>query len=452
MDDRARFVGRTAELEHTLQHVIGLRHGAAPQRCLVNICGVHGSGKSALLGELARRAAEQPGLLCLPLRLPPLPPAHRSPTLEARQVILRQLGAALDIDIDIDPPPDEDAADAALAALVADLLRRRTPVLLLIDAASHSALAGFGWVERGLLLPLVRTDRMVAVIASRSPLRWRELDTRRRAETRALDPLTVAETAAQLGLGEHAAARIHALTVGLPLANEMARALLHEQPDPADWGASDEAALAQRIVEQIYARVEPTLTTELRCALEVLAVVREFAIPLMQTLLGFCDAPGQPRSQALQLVMVRQLQDLDLVVWEHSSASWRLVPVLRHLIAERLRRNNPERYRTIQRMACDYYRQMLDEVLVSRHIHVAELLWHTIDSQGAAGKPAPELLRDLVRDYLFSPDGRQTDQVTIAALRARLIADPDLPSALRDHEPELDALVTVLDQAVAERV
>jgi hypothetical protein len=445
MDDRARFIGRTAELDYNFQRILGLRHGATPQRCLVNIHGVYGSGKSALLGELARRAAEQPGLLCLSLRLSPLPDAHRSPTLEARQAILRQLGAA-------DPPPDEVAADAALAALVAELLGRRAPVLLLIDAASHSALTSFGWVERGLLLPLVRAERLVAVITSRSPLRWRELDTRRRAETRALDPLTVAETSAQLGVDALAAARIHALTVGLPLANEVARAQLREQPDPAGWDALSEAALARRIVEQIYARVEPTLTSELRCALEVLAVVREFAIPLMQTLLSFCDAPGQARSQALQLVMVRQLQDLDLVVWEHASASWRLVPVLRHLIAEQLRRNDPERYRAIQRVACNYYRQMLDEVLVSRHIHLAELLWHTLDSQGASGKPAPDLLRDLMRDYLFSPDGRQTDQITIAALRARLVANPELPAALRDHEPELEALVTVLDQAVAARV
>jgi hypothetical protein len=267
-----------------------------------------------------------------------------------------------------------------------------------------------------------------------------------------LNPLSLSETAAQLGLNETAVAPVYALTLGLPLANQVAQTLLREQPDPTQWDATTQAALTRQIVAQIFKRIGPALTPELRCALETLAVVREFAIPLMQLLLTFCPAAGQARSQALQLVVVRQLQDLDLVVWEHSSTSWRVVPVLRHLIAAMLRHNEPERYRSIQRAACAYYRQMLDEVLVSRHIHLAELLWHTLDNPAEATQPAAELLRDLVRDYLISPDGRQSDQIAIAALRDRLAADPGLPEDLRHYQPDLDGLVRVLDQTVAERV
>ncbi|NTU83024.1 MAG: ATP-binding protein, partial [Chloroflexales bacterium] len=91
--DTQRFIGRAAELDTLLQHVAGLRLGAPPQRCLINACGVHGIGKSALLAALRQRAAGEAGLRTLSLELPPLPPAHKAPTLEARQAILRQLAA-----------------------------------------------------------------------------------------------------------------------------------------------------------------------------------------------------------------------------------------------------------------------------------------------------------------------------------------------------------------------
>lgn len=451
MDDRAQFVGRTTELEHIFQHVHSMRSGVMPQRCLVNICGSHGLGKSALLAELAQHAAQQANLLCLSIQLPLVPPEVKTPPLAVRQAIIQQLSAVV-TDVVVVPPADEAAADETLATLAAALIAHRSRVLLLIEAETRTAPVSFGWVERGLLLPLVRAERLVAVVTSRAPLRWRELDTRRRAETRALSPLSLAESAAQLGLATAAARPVYALTVGVPLANQQALALLREQPDPASWDAATQTALARQIVAQIYARVGPALTPELRCALETLAVVREFAIPLMQLLLNFCNSPGQPRSQALQLVVIRQLQELDLVVWEHASTSWRVVPVLRHLIAEQMRRDEPERYRAIQRVACDYYRQMLDEVLVSRHIHLAELLWHSLDSQDVASQPVADLLRELVRAYLVSPDGRQADHIAIAALRERMLADPDLPAALQRYEPDLDALVSVLDQTVAERV
>jgi hypothetical protein len=451
MDDRAQFVGRTAELEYILQHVYGLRNGVTPQRCLVNICGAHGLGKGALLAALAQHAAQQADLLCLSIQLPLLPPEDKMPSLAMRQAIIQQLSAAV-MEVATAPPADEAATDAALADLAARLVAHHDRLLLLIEAETRTAPVSFGWLERGLLLPLVRAERLVAVVTSRAPLRWRELDTRRRAETRTLAPLSLAETAAQLGLDPDAARPVYALTIGVPLANQHALAMLREQPDPADWDAATQTTLARRIVAQIYLRIGPALTPELRCALETLAIVREFSIPLMQRLLSFCHPPGQPRNQALQLMMVRQLQDLDLIAWEHASTSWRVVPVLRHLIAERLRRDDPQRYRAIQRVACDYYRQMLDEVLVSRHIHMTELLWHSLDSQDATSQSVAELLRELVRTYLVSPDGRQADYVAIAALRERMLADPDLPTTLLPYEPHLEALMNVLDQTVAERV
>ncbi|NTU83659.1 MAG: hypothetical protein HGA45_30525, partial [Chloroflexales bacterium] len=338
------------------------------------------------------------------------------------------------------PAADEAAADAELAAFAAGLIE--APVLLLVEAEHRSAPALFGWVERGLLLPLVRAERLVAVITSRSPLRWREFDTRRRAETFTLAPLGLDDTAAQLGLEPAAAAAVHQITVGLPLANELARDLVAERPDPAMW---DQAALSRTILAALYQRIEPGLTPELRCNLEVLSVVREFALPLLQALMVFCGEESRSRSQALQLITIKQLQELDLVLWDQACLSYRVAPVLRQLIAGTLRRTDPERYAAIQRAAVGYYRQMLDEVLVSRHVHLLELLWHTLDSQAPAGQTPPELLRGLVARYLTSPDGHHVDAEAVAALRAQIAADPELPAVLRRHGADLTAIVAVLD-------
>lgn len=439
------FAGRSAELDQVLNLVAGLRVGAVPKKCLFNIFGVNGIGKSAFLRALAQRLAGEPGLRTITLTLPPLPPSQKAPTLELKQAVLRQLAGA-DPASWADPLTDA-AADEAIATLAAQLVERGTPVMLLIESEARSAPATFGWLERGLLLPLVRGERAGAVITSRSPLRWREFDTRRRTETVTFAPLGLAETAAQLGLGEAAAAAVQRLTAGLPLANELARTILTEQPDPLAWDDATQAELSRRVVAAIYERVEPGLTPDLRCALEVLSVVREFAMPLLQSLLTYCDEHSQARSQDFQLFIIRQLQELNLVRWDQNGLAYRVAPALRPLFAETLRRTDAGRYKAIQRTASTYYRRMLDEVLISRHVHVVELLWHTITSEEGQDTPPVELLRELVRGYLASPDGRHIDQEALAALRAHLAATPDLPDLLRQRGSSIDELIAALDEA-----
>ncbi|PDW02237.1 ATP-binding protein [Candidatus Viridilinea mediisalina] len=446
MEARAPFVGRTAEIEHVLQHINGLCYGATPQLCLVNFCGVYGIGKSALLAELAERTEGYADVFGLSLQLPALPVGAKTTPLDARQAIIRQLHPH-----DGELPPDNAAADGALAACAAALLRRRQPILLLIEAEARHAALSFGWIERGLLLPLVRANRLVAVVTSHTPLRWRELDTRRRAESRILQPLNLAETALQLGGGSNAATAIYRLTMGLPLANAVAQHVLLEVAEPEGWDQSLQVALLQRSVDAIYARIGPELTRELRFALEALAVVREFAIPLLQRLFNSCDLPGQSRSQAAQLMMVRQLQELDLVVWDQTNNAWRVVPLLRSLLAQLLRLKHPAHYAALQRLACDYYRQMLDDVIVARHIHVAELFWHTIESQQHNGTTADEVLRDLVQRYLVSPDGQQVDSAALYALRDRLLQDAEQPQHVFGQMEDLTTLVALLDQTATER-
>jgi hypothetical protein len=438
-------VGRAAEIDSLLPLIAGLRLGAPPQRCLINLCGVYGIGKSALLAALGRRAAEEAGLRVIGLRLPalsPLPSAQRLP-LAARLALLDQLVAQAGL-ARPQPPADEAAADAALAAAAA-ALAAGPPALVLVEAEDHTAPAAFAWLERGLLLPLVRAGRAGAVIASRPPMRWREFDTLRSAELLALGPLSPQGTAAQLGLGPAAAEAVQALTIGHPLANEQARATLAEHPDPAAWDEATRAALAGSIVAALYARAGPGLTPELRCALEVLAVVREFALPLMRALLPFCPEGLCPPTQAARLGALQRLQELDLVLWDQSSLSYRVAPTLRRLIAGALRRSDPRRYAAIQSAAVSYYRQMLDETLISRPVHLLELLWHTLDSGATLAEPPPATLRRLARTYLAGPPvSGESDALTVVG---RLIAlDAELPIVLARHGTDRATMLAALHE------
>jgi hypothetical protein len=432
-----RFVGRAAEIREAVEQIHGLQRGLAAQTCLINYYGTYGVGKQALLAELLRRAADEPGLTTVALTLPPHDSQQREPDAAEKRALVSQLAAA-------GAPVGDADDDQALAQAAAGLAARRGPTLLLIGADSRGTPALFGWVERGLLLPLVRAGKAAALITSRTPLRWREFDTRRRAESRELAPLTAAETAAQLGLSPEQAAPIQALTCGLPLANALAQEELASGRGPEYWGAHG-AALARRIVATIYERAGPGLTPELRCALEVLAVAREFALPLIQALLPpFCPEFAQPRSQALQLATIRQLQELDLVTWNQQSLSYQITPLVRRLVASAVRREAPERYARIQRAAAAYYARQLDEVPISRHVHLAELLWHTLDGDGGALDPAATLA-GLARTHLASTDGRYVDEESLAALRGRLSGDEELHGLLAARGSGLAPVLQALD-------
>lgn len=441
-----RFIGRSAELRDALEQIQALRRGRPAPMCLVNYYGAYGIGKQALLAELAQRAAEEPGLTAISLVMPEQPAQQRAPDLEAKQALLRQLVDVVGELPALASAAAEDVADRALAQAAAALVARKNPSLLLISGEARATPVLFGWIERGLLLPLVRAGKTAALVTSRAPLRWREFDTRRRAESRALAPLAPEETAAQLGLDTSDGARVHALTLGLPLANALAQEQIAAGSSPGAWGAAEEAALARRFIAAIYERAGPELTPELRCALEILAVAREFALPLIQALLpAFCNDFDQPRSQSLQLLTIRQLQELDLVTWDQQSLSYQITPLVRRLIASAVRRESPERYTAIQEAAAGYYARQLDEVPISRHVHLAELLWHTLDARREAADDPRAALTTLARTYLVSRDGRLVDEESLAALRARLGGDVELAELLAARGVALVELLQALD-------
>ncbi|MBP1466764.1 hypothetical protein EYB53_013700 [Candidatus Chloroploca sp. M-50] len=452
-DKPERLVAHTAELEQLHERLDNLRRGAVPLRCLVNLCGVYGIGKRTLLAHLDQRTLLPDDVVKLRLALPILPPSARFVPLALKQALLDQI-AACHPALTISPAPINDLnADAALTGLAGQLIEQSTCCLLLLDATVRGTPIAFNWLERGLLLPLVRTDHMIATIISRSPLRWREFDTRRRAEIMVLAPLSLEETALHLQLSIPEAEIIYGLTSGLPLANELALQMQAYLPVPSEWETGDKADLMGQILDALYQLVGPDLSPVLQCALEVLSVVREFSVPLMQRLIQHaCGTTSETTRQTFLLLMVKQLQELDLVIWDQASLSYRVAPTLRRIIGTYVRYNNPERYEALRQLITDYYRQMLDEVLVSRHIHLVEFLWHLLDTPAPGEHRPANLLRGLVTRYLVSPDGRQIDDEEMSQLQMYLVTDPDLPAVLRRYGTHSQELVAMLEAQLSNDV
>ena len=302
---RPGFINRSTEVDVVLQQVAELRSGVAAQKCLVNIYGVYGTGKSALLEHLAERMSSFTDLRTLRIEIPALAPGEKTPSAEAKISIIRQLhddsqsdGSALREVLAADVDKTESAGDAALERYAQLLFGLRQPIVLLINAESSGAPAAFVWLERGLLKPLVNAHCLVAVITSRKEVLWREFDTRNRAKSLTLSPFTVVQTAEQLAVAPESVTSIFALTRGLPLANELARHMLAEAPNPQAWSVEQQITLIQAIRDAIYARIGPELTSQLCCILEVLAVVREFDVLLMHQLVNrFCVSEGLTQSR-----------------------------------------------------------------------------------------------------------------------------------------------------------
>jgi hypothetical protein len=440
------FVNRAEEIETALQQVAALRHGEAGQQCLVNIHGAYGVGKTALLDHLAERVGGYPDLLVLRLDLPALAASDKVPSPEAKRGIVRQLlarglGERADDAVNL-----ELSGDDALERSAHLLLGQKRPIVLLINAESAGAPAAFAWVERGLLKPLVNTHRLVAVITSRKLVLWREPDTRKRAAASDLRPLSAEETAAQLGVGPEGAAAIFALTRGLPLANEIARRALAEAPNPLAWAAEQQTELMRAISEAIYARLGPEITPELRSILDVLAVVREFEVPLMQLLVNrYCGPEGLPYSQKLILEIIQQLTPFDLISWNQS---YQVTPTLRPLLADALRRTEPERYRAIQATAYNHYHSPVRPPPGLRIKDFIELLWHRIDQQPGDGVQTRALFVELLGEVLLLA-GRPYPSHARAELANRLRADRELGALLAAQQISVDALMDEFDAYVA---
>lgn len=461
---RARnFVTRPPLIDLIAQNLHDLILSLPVLQCILNFYGVPGIGKTALLAAVEETYRHDQRLVTIGFSVEDLGQELQQAKVRFLKCFAAYRGQMADTLhttlAELADTSDEEQLNAALQTLVTSLRNEPKPLLLVIDAWEYVPEALFAWVERSLLLPLMRNTRLLCLLGSQSPLRWRQFEVRRSVSAKRLAALSVAETTAQLGCGDAVGKMAYALTFGHPLANET---LFHTAIAPnrhlpaaglADLITSRRAELAEQVEQAIYARVLrlTEVTTELQQIFHVIALFREFDIHTLRTVLPLFYPAFRNRSESALLMSIKQLLDTRLVRWSDDSRAYQLDQTLRQILAHALSLREPDLYERIRAAAISYYEQLIHDVPGSRTVYVVEYFCHALYKAGSTPynkKTIEDRMQKIVRAYYYSPDGRYRDETELTLLRKRFAQDEELPGILRDHQLSPHLFVQLIDAAL----
>ncbi len=457
---RARhFVDRPAVTGLIAQRLHDLLHSLPVLQCIVNIYGVPGIGKTALLAETVAVRRHDARLITISFSVDGLGQELQPAKVRFLRcfrgyaaTLTGDLGALLE---GLAETSDEPTINRALQAMVASLNTQERPVLLVLDAWESVPEALFAWIERSLLLPLMRDTRLLCILGSQAPLRWRQFEVRRRVKAEQLTALDLPSTTAQIHQDAEVGQAIYAITFGHPLANEeiyrvVARpgASAHELRQLVEQRRAELAAL---VVRKIYGRVQGGVSDELNQIFHVIALFREFDIHTLRTVLPQFYPAFKNRSDSALLLSIKQLLDTRLLEWSDDSRAYQLDRTMRKIFTRALSLGDPEHYARICDAAMRYYQQLIREVPGNRNVYVVEYFYHSLYKAEPVlynEKTTESRLRQIIRTYYYSPDGRYRDDAELYRLRERFLQDTELPLLLGSRDLEKDLFVCLIDEAL----
>jgi hypothetical protein len=456
MEPARHFVGRKNEIALIASQLHDLTQSIPVQHCLVNFYGVPGIGKSALLERLGHLSNEVNPLVLIAFSVEPigkdLLPAkvrflksfeHYAETVAMPLFAqLRRLG----------DDSDEGDLNAALKALVEHFEQLDRPLLMLLDSWEYAPEAVFAWVERTFLLPLVRSEHLLCVLASQAPLRWRQFDVRRRVKAWELPALDPEDTLAQVGCDLDVRDLVYAFTQGHPLANEMVYDVLRDELAFARHMRNviekQRVQIAQRIVKAIYSRVLGGVSAELAQIFGVIVLFREFDTHTLRTVLPMFEETFANRSDSALLLSLKQLLDTRLVTWSDERRAYQIDPTIRRIFSYALRWSEPDRYMAIRDAAIRYYQQLIHEVPGNRNVYVVEYYYQALykDDRELYNQKS---LKQNIQTYYFSPDHSYRDDKALEQLRDRFEHDEEVMALLKERGLEPTLFTAVLSELLA---
>jgi transposase InsO family protein len=429
------FINRDAEKALVRQSLEQLKHRVPVKENVINFYGLPGIGKTTLLHELYHAHQQDDQVLTMWLDLATLS-AESDPEAAMWQFIQAlahpehisqghtTLQPCLEQSISQGTTPDI-AAERVVACLAA----LDKPILLLLDSWEHVSDTLFAWVERAVLLKLVQTERMFAVLNSHMGLRWRQFGVRRRARDWMLEPFTQQQTQQQIDCSDDISRAVFAITFGHPYANEVVLEHLHPHRHSVQWLERHAAPVAAEVVEALLTRTVHDDSGEIRRALEVLALFREFDVNTLRTILPMFLDEFAHRTQPSLIMTIKRMQESKIVSWDHTKRAYQIDPTLRKIFARALRLKNPERYAAIRSAAVEYYASLVREVSGSRNIYLLEYYYHLLlamDIDEHLEYTIHKSFEQFLRQYYVSPNGRYLDTEALGELATQIERDQEL--------------------------
>jgi hypothetical protein len=439
LQPQVQFTNREEELKAVAYRLEILHGGGGVFQCVVNLYGIPGIGKTTLLAELFHRAqtgrwksrqltptlsaltdlagsqaflsAHQGGPEVLAQQMHQLEQQTRQPDAEFFKA-LRAFRA-----LEVPGRYNEEAwyAFRQKAKRVADTFslyvyrqtkQQKQPVMLLFDNSEELPVETFDWLEYEVFSPLVQTDRILLVVAGRSPVRWKRFEVRRRVLLRKLHPPEEHEELVkqQAPSWSQLAPNIIKLTFGYPWGNQAVVKALEQlgRPqaiEPADFEQYRPDLLRRLTTEVIENRLLTDVAPELRRAFRVIAPLRQFDVTTLRAVLPeFAPDQFEGRSSNYFLLMLNRLVDTALVEWSAERKAYVLDDTVRRILALDLENRDPDLSLRIHQRAADLFRQWLEEVPESRNTYLVEWLYHRAQALRLQGKDQPEIAPKVQRD------------------------------------------------------
>ncbi len=422
-----KFVGRKNEINLVEERIGIFQYGGSVFQAVINFYGVVGIGKTILLRELEKRIRDK-GLPCAFVDFAEKEYAF-SP--QSQVTLLEDIADSFSNGVGSTVLAEtisrfwqcqqagesvEEQGQAVVQAFlecVNDLARdHNTPAVLLLDTLEMGDKELLDWLEDGIISPLIRTDCVLVIVASRAPHRWKRFEVRRRAYQQRLDPFDEKITRKQLPQEYSVLAPgvVH-LTHGHPFGN--VRVLQSVQQIEQEVGQSFRRAdfdeyqkrLVQELVDQL---IEPLVMRdvpgEIRRAYRVVALARQFDVNVLRRLLTrFVEEPFAGKSAAYFLGVVGRMVKTTLVEWSSARRGYVLDKTIRWMLALNVKLAARERYEEINYELIGLYDEWIERVPENRSGFIIERLYHEACLQsvrGASPKAIAGRLCELLEGYL----------------------------------------------------
>nr|BBH94272.1 hypothetical protein KTA_24710 [Thermogemmatispora argillosa] len=373
------FVNREAELQLIEEALQTLRDRQRLLRTpMVELCGVRGIGKTALLRQVQQRCQET-DVPCIWTE------AGREEGLLASQIVEQvqryQIQPGGGEENGLESPSLRRSVEALR------LLAQRGRAVLLVDAVDAGSERQVRWLEALLRELLKEYTLFVVLAASRLVTFERERSVARKMTVLELGPLDrpsceVYLQKVGLPLGAEARELVFSWSRGYPLAMEVLTEAIRGGLDPLQ--PADRLQLLQLLTErvirqEILRKLLPDERPSYESLLRLLSVPRRFNLLLLQELIEEFDPQWTRESPLDYFFLPRELSDkTEVVRWHLDRAGYAVEEPVRWLFLLILRSEQPEQFVALHRWLAAFNLRLAGRVSGSDRIrYLREWLYHS---------------------------------------------------------------------------
>ena len=472
LEPAAQIIDRTDELALVEDKLDIIRFGSTVFQAIINFFGVVGIGKTELLHQIERhcqdkkvpvvfadlgaetyqapamgRLAIMEAIIAVASQENSAPPRQfRRKSDELRQFLAQQMDEDGNLkDDEMSNQQREEQGRAVEREFQVFMTKRlgkngRQPLVLLFDETDKARPEFLDWLEETIVSPLVRTDRVLAIFAGRSLVRWKRFEVRRRVHQYRLMPFSIAQTREQIQNYAGLSDKIIRLTFGHPFANrrvaEQVQLIEIRENETITEANFDKYRL--RLMEElanilIHEYILQDVPGDLKGAFKVISTLRQFDVNALRVILpAFLPSQFKGKGGGYYLSMIARMVETTLVEWDSAKKGYALDPTIRKMLALHIQLSDYKQYLRINEAAIALYEDWIARIPENRSGFMIEWLYHRSNVLLVQGKSDQEIGRELgkgfgsyLEEFYKGEDGTSTAMKILEELKNDRDMDED---------------------------